>query len=113
MQRVKVGDLVQVIAGKEKGKRGTIKRILKGGDRVIVDGLNIVVRHTRPTQQGGSLDPHLERDADRLGDRQADPSQGGEGRGRKQGPRVRVEGRGAEAGLSDDDDSTVIRQRAS
>jgi large subunit ribosomal protein L24 len=53
MQRVKVGDLVQVIAGKEKGKRGSVKRILKGGDRVIVDGLNIVVRHTRPTQQGG------------------------------------------------------------
>lgn len=52
MQRVKVGDLVQVIAGKEKGKRGNVKRILKGGDRVIVDGLNIVVRHTRPTQQG-------------------------------------------------------------
>jgi ribosomal protein L24 len=29
MQRIKVGDLVQVIAGKEKGKRGTVKRILK------------------------------------------------------------------------------------
>ncbi|MBM3525278.1 MAG: 50S ribosomal protein L24 [Alphaproteobacteria bacterium] len=53
MQRVKVGDLVQVIAGKEKGKRGAVKRILKGGERVIVDGLNVVVRHTRPTQQGG------------------------------------------------------------
>lgn len=53
MQRIKVGDLVQVIAGKEKGKRGTVKRILKGAERVVVDGLNMVVRHTRPTQQGG------------------------------------------------------------
>lgn len=53
MQRIKVGDLVQVIAGKEKGKRGTVKRILKDADRVVVDGLNMVVRHTKPTQQGG------------------------------------------------------------
>lgn len=52
MQRLKVGDLVQVIAGKEKGKRGTVKRILKDADRVVVEGLNMVVRHTRPTQQG-------------------------------------------------------------
>jgi len=53
MQRIKVGDLVQVIAGTEKGKRGTVKRILKDADRVVVDGLNMVVRHTKPTQQGG------------------------------------------------------------
>ncbi len=51
MQRLKVGDLVQVIAGKERGKRGTVKRLLKDSDRVIVDGLNMVVRHTRPSQQ--------------------------------------------------------------
>jgi large subunit ribosomal protein L24 len=50
MQRVKVGDLVAVIAGKEKGKRGTVKRIVDG-ERVIVDGLNMVVRNTRPSQQ--------------------------------------------------------------
>lgn len=52
MQRIKVGDLVQVVAGKEKGKRGTVKKILKDTDRVIVEGLNMVIRHTRPTQQG-------------------------------------------------------------
>ena len=52
MHRIKVGDLVQVVAGKEKGKRGTVKRILKDADRVIVEGLNMVVRHTRPTQKG-------------------------------------------------------------
>jgi large subunit ribosomal protein L24 len=51
MQRLKIGDLVQVIAGKEKGKRGAIKRILKDSGRVIVEGLNMVVRHTRPSQQ--------------------------------------------------------------
>ncbi len=50
MQRLKVGDLVQVIAGKDKGKRGTVKRILDG-ERVIVDGLNMVVRNIRPSQQ--------------------------------------------------------------
>lgn len=51
MQRLKVGMLVTVIAGKEKGKRGAIKKILKDADRVIVEGLNMVVRHTRPAQK--------------------------------------------------------------
>ncbi len=56
MQRLKVGDLVIVIAGKEKGKRGRLAKIIR--DRVIVDGLNMVVRHTRPSQanqEGGRI----------------------------------------------------------
>lgn len=58
MQRLAVGDLVQVIAGKDKGKRGRVTRILSGSQRVVVDGLNKVVRHTRPNQrnsEGGRL----------------------------------------------------------
>lgn len=58
MQRIRVGDLVQVIAGGDKGKRGKVTRILKSDDKVIVEGINMVTRHTRPTQrnpEGGRL----------------------------------------------------------
>lgn len=59
MNRLKVGDLVQVIAGKDKGKRGRITKILKGHDKVVVEGLNMVVRHQRPNQlntEGGRIE---------------------------------------------------------
>lgn len=59
MQRLKVGDLVQVMAGKDKGKRGKLTKLLKSDDRVIVEGLNKVVRHTRPNQlntEGGRIE---------------------------------------------------------
>ena len=44
------GDTVLVIAGKEKGRQGRVERILVDKDRVVVEGLNMVVRHARPTQ---------------------------------------------------------------
>jgi large subunit ribosomal protein L24 len=53
---VKKGDLVQVIAGKDKGKRGKIVRVLLKQDRVVVEGVNNVKRHVKPSQanpQGG------------------------------------------------------------
>lgn len=59
MQRLRIGDLVEVTAGKEKGKRGKITKLLKGDGRVLVEGLNKVVRHTRPNQlntEGGRIE---------------------------------------------------------
>jgi large subunit ribosomal protein L24 len=59
MNRLKVGDFVQVTAGKDKGKRGRITRILKDEDKVLVEGLNMVVRHQRPNQlntEGGRIE---------------------------------------------------------
>lgn len=59
MNRLHVGDQVKVISGKEKGKSGKITRILVEQDRVIVAGLNLVKRHTRPgplNQEGGILE---------------------------------------------------------
>ncbi len=59
MQRLKVGDLVQVTTGKEKGKRGKVQRILTNEDRVLVEGLNMVTRHQRPNQlntEGGRIE---------------------------------------------------------
>lgn len=58
MKRLKVGDLVQVISGKDKGKQGKIQKILTKEDKVVVEGLHMVTRHTRPNQrnqQGGKI----------------------------------------------------------
>jgi large subunit ribosomal protein L24 len=58
MNRLKVGDLVQVMRGKDKGKKGKITKILAEDDKVVVEGVNTVTRHSRPTprnQQGGKI----------------------------------------------------------
>lgn len=56
---VRKGDTVLVTAGKDKGKKGKIISVEPDKSRVIVDGVNIVKRHTRPTQklpQGGIME---------------------------------------------------------
>ena len=57
MQRVKQGDLVEVIAGKDKGLRGEVVRVLVKKDRVIVNGVNILKRHrkARPAPGGQQI----------------------------------------------------------
>ncbi|MFC7365904.1 MULTISPECIES: 50S ribosomal protein L24 [Bhargavaea] len=53
---VKKGDKVQVITGKDKGKTGVILAAFPKKDRVIVEGVNIIKKHTKPNQespQGG------------------------------------------------------------
>lgn len=55
---LKKGDTVVVIAGKDKGKRGKITELLRKEMKVIVEGVNTVTRHTKPTQkspQGGRV----------------------------------------------------------
>ena len=57
-KRLKVGDLVQVISGKDKGKQGKIVKLLLEDDKVVVEGVNTVTRNQRPTprnQQGGQI----------------------------------------------------------
>jgi large subunit ribosomal protein L24 len=61
MQSVHVrrGDTVGVIAGREKGKRGKVLRVLTGKGRVLVEHVNMVKKHQRPTQklrQGGIIE---------------------------------------------------------
>ena len=48
--KIKRGDTVVVISGKEKGKRGEVERVLPEEDRVVVGGVNVRTRHARPTQ---------------------------------------------------------------
>ena len=53
------GDQVIVIAGKEKGKRGRVLRLLTEKNRVVIERVNMVKRHTKPTQRnprGGILE---------------------------------------------------------
>ena len=54
--KIKKGDRVVVLAGRDKGRTGTVLRVAPKEERVVVEGLNMVQRHTRPTQadpQGG------------------------------------------------------------
>jgi len=52
--RIKKGDTVQVITGKDKGKTGEVLRTLPYENRVIVQGVNLRTRHVKPTQEGES-----------------------------------------------------------
>jgi large subunit ribosomal protein L24 len=57
-RHIKTGDNVLVIAGADKGKTGRVLRILADKDRVVVEGINRVWKHVRPSQrhpQGGRI----------------------------------------------------------
>ena len=54
--KIKKGDRVVILTGKDKGRKGAVLKILPKDERVVVEGLNMVQRHTRPSQsdpQGG------------------------------------------------------------
>ena len=56
--KLKTGDKVVVIAGKDKGKEGKIVAVDKKNNRVMVEGVNMVSKHTKPNaqnQQGGFI----------------------------------------------------------
>lgn len=48
--KVKVGDNVKVLAGKDKGKTGRIIKTLRKDDKVVVEGINIVKKHVKPNR---------------------------------------------------------------
>jgi large subunit ribosomal protein L24 len=49
--KIRRGDMVTVISGKEKGKRGEVQKVIPKDNRVVVRGVNLRTRHARPTQQ--------------------------------------------------------------
>ncbi|HJL82559.1 MAG TPA: 50S ribosomal protein L24 [Acidimicrobiales bacterium] len=57
--KIKKGDNVRILAGKDRGREGEVTRVLPAGDKVIVEGVNIAKRHQKPTSatmQGGIID---------------------------------------------------------
>jgi large subunit ribosomal protein L24 len=62
MKKIRKGDQVVVTTGKDKGKRGTVLRVLDTG-KVLIEGINRVKRHTRPNpvkgQTGGIVDKEM------------------------------------------------------
>jgi large subunit ribosomal protein L24 len=60
--RLRKGDLVVVISGKDKNKKGKVRRVFAEEGKVVVEGVNLVKRHMKPTQRnpGGGI---LEKEA--------------------------------------------------
>lgn len=48
--KIKVGDNVKILAGKDKGKEGKITRIIRKDDRVVVEGINMIKKHVKPNR---------------------------------------------------------------
>ncbi len=60
--KIRKGDEVRVLAGKDVGKTGVVTRVINDADRVIVDGVNLVKKHqkaTKATMQGGIIDKEM------------------------------------------------------
>ena len=64
--KIKKGDNVVVLSGKDKGKQGTVSRVMPKTNQVIVDGINVAKKHQKPqgsNQQGGIIDRDMPVDA--------------------------------------------------
>ncbi|MHB1517777.1 MAG: 50S ribosomal protein L24 [Acidimicrobiales bacterium] len=60
--RIRKGDKVQVMTGKDRGKQSTVIRVLPAEGRVIVEGVHVAKRHAKPTRatmQGGVIDKFM------------------------------------------------------
>jgi large subunit ribosomal protein L24 len=53
MRKVRRNDTVMVLTGKDRDKTGVVRSVLTKDNRLIVDGINLVKKHQRPTQQAG------------------------------------------------------------
>jgi large subunit ribosomal protein L24 len=64
--KIKKGDRVRVLSGKDRGKEGNVTRVIPAKGRIIVDGVNVAKKHqkaTRSTMQGGIIDRDMPLDA--------------------------------------------------
>jgi large subunit ribosomal protein L24 len=61
--KIKKGDTVEVIAGKDSGKRGRVLKVDPTRERVVVEGVNMIKRHTRPNPQKRVQGGIVEREA--------------------------------------------------
>ena len=63
MNRLKKGDDVIVVSGKDKGRRGTVVTVLSDKDRVVVEGVNLVKKHVKPNPNKGVEGGIIEKEA--------------------------------------------------
>jgi large subunit ribosomal protein L24 len=64
--KIKKGDRVRVLTGKDRGKEGNVTRVVPKARKIIVDGVNVAKKHqkaTRSTMQGGIIDRDMPLDA--------------------------------------------------
>jgi large subunit ribosomal protein L24 len=57
--KIRSGDVVEILTGDDRGKQGKVLRTMPGKDRVVVEGVNVVYKHVRKTQQnprGGRIE---------------------------------------------------------
>jgi large subunit ribosomal protein L24 len=93
--KIKKGDRVHVLTGRDKGKRGEVLRVLPTEGRALVQGINLVKKHTKQTKVGengwhrleGGDDQPVEPGPDRPQDGQAHPRRLPRPRGREEGSR--------------------------
>jgi large subunit ribosomal protein L24 len=57
VNKVRRNDTVLVISGKDRGKTGVVRQVFPKNGRLIVDGINMIKKHQRPTQQAGAPVP--------------------------------------------------------
>lgn len=59
--KIRKGDKVTIITGRDKGKQGRVLSVLRSKNKVVVSGINIVKKHTKPTQfsEGGIISKEL------------------------------------------------------
>lgn len=57
--KIKKGDQIQIIAGKDKGKTGKVLRVIPGNLRIVIEGLNLIKKHMKP-KKGGEKGQRIE-----------------------------------------------------
>ena len=62
MSKIRKGDQVVVLTGKDKGKRGTVLRVVTESDRAVVEGVNRVKKHTKPNPMKGTTGGIVEKE---------------------------------------------------
>lgn len=62
MSKIRKGDQVVVLTGKDKGKRGTVLRMVTESDRAVVEGVNRVKKHTKPNPMKGTTGGIVEKE---------------------------------------------------
>lgn len=50
--KIKKGDKVKILSGKDKGKTGSVTKVLSKSDKIIVEGINMMTKHQRPRKEG-------------------------------------------------------------